>query len=286
MSAEDSSLAAKCMDFCHALTSQDKSFTFSLTLGSNFTFSLDTKENLSPASKAVKRKKSPSAKRRNERRRAEFLVKRSETQGTVIQGAADIIDVTLATKDGQQDDAQQVVLNSNEDTPRSLSSSIPSPSTTAPSASFSSTPTASSPLPPSIQASMTPTSETSPPSSPGWKVVSPKQRKAILAPPTTTSASDPPAPSLKKLEYITFFDRRAGRQVFPCKKSKDLSTWVHGDCGSLSSVIYKCWSSMNSSTMVDPTPFNVHDLIFFMVKTLDMQICIWSKPFVVPVQAL
>ena len=136
MSAVDSSLAAKCMDFCHALTSQDKSFTFSLTLGSNFTFSLDTKENLSPASKAVKRKKSPSAKRRNERRRAEFLVKRSETQGTVIQGAADIIDVTLATKDGQQDDAQQVVLNSNEDTPRSLSSSIPSPSTTAPSASF------------------------------------------------------------------------------------------------------------------------------------------------------
>ena len=130
MSAVDSSLAAKCMDFCHALTSQDKSFTFSLTLGSNFTFSLDTKENLSPASQAVKRKKSPSAKRRNERRRAEFLLRRSETQGTVIQAAAGIIDVTLASKDSLQDGAHQVVLDSNEDSPRSLPSSILSPSTT------------------------------------------------------------------------------------------------------------------------------------------------------------
>ena len=195
-------MAAKCMDFCHALTSQNKSFTFSLTLGSNFTFSLDTKEDLSPASKAVRRK-SPSAKRRNDRRRAEFLVRRSETQGTGIQ-------VTLPPKDGLQDSAHQVVLNLNEDTPQSLPSSILSPSTTAPPATFSSTPSSSS-LPPSIQASTTPTSKTSPPSSPGWKVVSPKQRKAI--PPTTTSASDPP----KELEYTTFFNRRTQSQVFQCK---------------------------------------------------------------------
>ena len=209
MSAVDSSLAGKCMDFCHALTSQKKSFTFSLILGSSFTFSLDTKEDLSPASKAVRRK-SPSAKRRNERRRAEFLVRRSETQGTEIQVAADIIDVTLAPKDGLQDSAHQVVLNLNEDTPQSLPSSILSPSTTAPPATFSSTPSSSS-LPPSIQASTTPTSKTSPPSSPGWKVVSPKQRKAI--PPTTTSASDPP----KELEYTTFFNRRTQSQFFQCK---------------------------------------------------------------------
>ena len=130
MSAVDSSFAAKCMDFCHALTSQKKSFTFSLILGSSFTFSLDTKEDRSPVSKAVRRK-SPSAKRRNERRRAEFLVRRSETQGTEIQVAADIIDVTLAPKDGLQDSAHQVVLNLNEDTPQSLPSSILSPSTTA-----------------------------------------------------------------------------------------------------------------------------------------------------------
>ena len=54
--------------------------------------------------------------------------------------------------------------------------------------------------------------------------------------------------------------------------------------------IYNCWSTMISNTMVDPdlSPldpfFIVHNLIFcfcFVVKTLDMQICIWSKPFVV-----
>ena len=74
MATVDSSLAAKCMDFCHSLTSQNKFFTFSLTIGPNFTFSLDTKGDMPPAPKAVRRK-SPSAKRRNERRRAEFLVR-------------------------------------------------------------------------------------------------------------------------------------------------------------------------------------------------------------------
>ena len=160
-------------------------------------------------------------------RRAEFLMRRSETRGTDIQVAADIIDVTLAPKDGLQDSAHQVVLNLNEDTPQSLPSSILSPSTTAPPATFSSTPSSSS-LPPSIQASTTPTPKTSPPSSPGWKVVSPKHRKAIL--PTISSVSDPPVPSPKKLAYTTFFDRRAWRQVFKCKKGEVSSTWVHRDC--------------------------------------------------------
>ena len=200
----DSSLAAKYMDFCHRLTSQNKSITFSLTIGPNFTFSLDTKGDMPPAPKAVRRK-SPSAKRRNERRRAEFLARRSETQGTLKQSAANIIDVTLASKDGLQDGAHQVVLNSNE----SLPSSILSLSSIAPPASFTSTPSSSS-LPASIQASTTPTSQTTPPLSPGWKVVSPKQRKAILTPPTTSSASSPPAPSPEKLAYTTFFDRRTG----------------------------------------------------------------------------
>lgn len=131
----------------------------------------------------------------------------------------------LASKDGLQDGAHQVVLNSNE----SLPSSIFSLSSTAPPASFTSTPSSSS-LPASIQASTTPTSQTTPPVSPGWKVVSPKQRKAILTPPTTSSASSPPAPSPEKLAYTTFFDRRTGSHVFKCKKGEDFSTWVHSTC--------------------------------------------------------
>ena len=105
MAAVDSSLASQCMDFCHALASQ-----FSLT----FAFSLDTKESLLTAAEAVKRK-SPSAIRRNARRRAEFLKKRSEAPSSSIGSkvAADIIDVTLATKDDLQASAHQIVLNSS-----------------------------------------------------------------------------------------------------------------------------------------------------------------------------
>ena len=36
MASVDSSLASQCMDFCQALASQNKSFTFSLTIGSTF----------------------------------------------------------------------------------------------------------------------------------------------------------------------------------------------------------------------------------------------------------
>ena len=95
MATVDSSLASQCMDFCHALASQNKSFTFSLTIGSTFAFSLDTKESLLTAAKAVKRK-SPSAIRRNARRRAEFLKK---NKSEPLSCTADFIDVTLASRD-------------------------------------------------------------------------------------------------------------------------------------------------------------------------------------------
>ena len=74
----DSALAIKCMDFCRALTSQGLAFSFSLSLVSNFSFSLDTRE-MAPTSvnkdKAWK-KKTPSTIRRNARRREEFLRKK------------------------------------------------------------------------------------------------------------------------------------------------------------------------------------------------------------------
>ena len=75
---EDSPLATKCFDFCKDLASQGLVFSFSLTTGSNFSFSLDTRE-MAPTSvtkdKAWK-KKSPSTIRRNARRREEFLRKK------------------------------------------------------------------------------------------------------------------------------------------------------------------------------------------------------------------
>ena len=74
-SGEDTSLATKCMDFCHALASQGKKFKFSLSIGSTFTFSLDAKEGRDTL--PARTKKSPSTLRRNAKRRQEFLMKKS-----------------------------------------------------------------------------------------------------------------------------------------------------------------------------------------------------------------
>ena len=80
---EDSTLAIKCMDFCHALASQGMAFSFSLSVGSGFSFSLDAREKkkaTSVATEEVKKKKlSPSKVRRNAKRRQEFLKRKSET---------------------------------------------------------------------------------------------------------------------------------------------------------------------------------------------------------------
>ena len=78
-------LAIKCMDFCHALASQGMAFSFSLSVGSDFSFSLDAREKkqATPVLTAeIKKKKlSPSQLRRNARRRQEFLERKSGTSG-------------------------------------------------------------------------------------------------------------------------------------------------------------------------------------------------------------
>ena len=65
-------MALKCMEFCQVLTSQGAKFSFNLTTGTGFSFSLDTKESGKPAfavAEQAKRKKkkklSPSDLRRN-----------------------------------------------------------------------------------------------------------------------------------------------------------------------------------------------------------------------------
>ena len=76
----DTSLATKCMDFCLALANQDQSFNFSLTIGPDFSFSLDTRRKA--ASPVIKKKASPSTLRRNARRREEYL-QRKQNPSTV-----------------------------------------------------------------------------------------------------------------------------------------------------------------------------------------------------------
>ena len=90
----------KCLEFCQALASQGQKFSFSLTISSNFMFSLDTKEkntSLDTREKdssldtsmvrtlqhSVKRKLSPSQLKRNMKRKPDFLNKKSENAMTV-----------------------------------------------------------------------------------------------------------------------------------------------------------------------------------------------------------
>ena len=87
----ESSLASKCLDLCQTLASQGQAFTFTVTIGSTFNFSMSSCSQESPAAKAKgeMKKKSPSTRRRDARRRKEFL-KRNDSS-----------DVTLAGKDAQ-----------------------------------------------------------------------------------------------------------------------------------------------------------------------------------------
>ena len=72
----DSPMLSKCLDFCQALASQGKDFTFS--------FSLDTREGRETL--PTRSKKSPSTQRRNAKRRKEFLIKKSTSESTSTTG--------------------------------------------------------------------------------------------------------------------------------------------------------------------------------------------------------
>ena len=74
-SGEDS-MASKCLAFCQTLVSQGQVFNFSLSIGSDFTFSLDTRSKASGSQR--KKKPSPSTIRRNAKRRAEFMAKKQQ----------------------------------------------------------------------------------------------------------------------------------------------------------------------------------------------------------------
>ena len=66
-----STLLMKCLDFCQALSSQGQVFNFSVAIGPDFTFSLDTRSKA--ASPVTKKKASPSTLKRNARRREDYL---------------------------------------------------------------------------------------------------------------------------------------------------------------------------------------------------------------------
>ena len=91
-SAVDSSLASQCLAFCQALASQGKDFSFSLTVNSTFSFSLDTRDTKVKHT-LVKKRSSPSTRRRNARRREEFFSKKlnfSSVSSSALDSPADV----------------------------------------------------------------------------------------------------------------------------------------------------------------------------------------------------
>ena len=76
--SDDTSMTSQCMAFCQTLASQGKASSFALKIGESFSFSLDTREK-STHVEVVKKKMSPSAVRRNTKRKEEFLKKKAET---------------------------------------------------------------------------------------------------------------------------------------------------------------------------------------------------------------
>ena len=81
LSGGDPALLSQCLEFCQALASMGHTISLSLTLGSIFSFNLDTRRKpTSPDEKVMKKKKLiPSTLRRNQRRKQEFQKQKSES---------------------------------------------------------------------------------------------------------------------------------------------------------------------------------------------------------------
>ena len=89
----ETDLANKCLDFCQTLSSRGSAFKFSLTMGSTFSFSLDTNVLTSDiqVKYVPKKKPSPSTIRRNARRREMFLSKKRNPAPSSLQGLSSIL---------------------------------------------------------------------------------------------------------------------------------------------------------------------------------------------------
>ena len=103
----NSTLVSKCMDFCQALASQGQAFNFSIVIGPNFSFSLDTRSKVMQEA-GTKKRASPSTLRRNAKRREEFAKKKNSSVRTTIEDETatssslecDQCDATFKTRNG------------------------------------------------------------------------------------------------------------------------------------------------------------------------------------------
>ena len=75
---DNAALLSQCLDFCQTLAAKSLTFSFTLSLGNSFSLSLDSRGKEALAFKGKRKKKTPSALKRDARRREKFLNKKLE----------------------------------------------------------------------------------------------------------------------------------------------------------------------------------------------------------------
>ena len=81
----------KCLTFCHTLATQDQAISFSLAIGPDFSFSLDTRSKDQHSLGTKKKKQSPSTLRRNARRREEFAKKKQASSAEILADDEELV---------------------------------------------------------------------------------------------------------------------------------------------------------------------------------------------------
>ena len=100
LSQEDAKLASQCLEICHTLAGKSLPFTFSISIGSNFSFSVDSRGKEVLANPKKKKKKTPSALRRDARRSEEFLNKKPNAPTVEKTLKCDQCDGTFKSENG------------------------------------------------------------------------------------------------------------------------------------------------------------------------------------------
>ena len=100
---DNAALLSQCLDFCQTLAAKSLTFSFTLSLGSSFSLSLDSSGKEALAFKGKRKKKTPSALKRDARRREKFLKKKLEvsTLDTFLQ-SEDISEKETVGKQGAE----------------------------------------------------------------------------------------------------------------------------------------------------------------------------------------
>ena len=101
LSQEDAKLASQCLEICQTLAGKSLPFAFCINIGSNFSFSVDTRgKEVEVLANPKRKKKTPSTLRRDARRREDFLNKKLNAPTAEKTFKCDQCDGTFKSENG------------------------------------------------------------------------------------------------------------------------------------------------------------------------------------------